>query len=134
MQCAVIVGGVDIMQQSIALARKPHVIVATPGRMIDHLENTKGFTLSSIRHLIMDEADRMLSMDFEEEYVLAAVVVVVVVVDWCWSRFRTWFFIASHHRSSDLVAVRVTQLSILNRVQNQSHPPGSAWFCSGSPY
>ena len=64
---AVIVGGVDMMTQSLALARKPHVIIATPGRLVDHLENTRGFNLRSLRYLIMDEADRILNMDFEEE-------------------------------------------------------------------
>jgi len=62
-----IVGGIDMMQQAIALARKPHVIIATPGRLVDHLENTKGFSLRTIGELVLDEADRMLSMDFEEE-------------------------------------------------------------------
>lgn len=62
-----IVGGIDMMTQSIALAKKPHVIVATPGRLVDHLQNTKGFNLRNLKYLVMDEADRMLSMDFEEE-------------------------------------------------------------------
>ena len=62
-----IVGGIDMMQQAIALARKPHVVIATPGRLVDHLENTRGFSLRSIGELVLDEADRMLSMDFEEE-------------------------------------------------------------------
>ena len=62
-----IVGGIDLMTQSIALAKKPHVIVATPGRLVDHLQNTKGFSLRTVKFLVMDEADRMLSMDFEEE-------------------------------------------------------------------
>ena len=62
-----LVGGIDMMTQSIALARKPHIIVATPGRLVDHLQNTKGFSLRTLKYLVMDEADRMLSMDFEEE-------------------------------------------------------------------
>ena len=62
-----LVGGIDMMTQAIALAKKPHVIVATPGRLVDHLQNTKGFSLRSLKFLVMDEADRMLSMDFEEE-------------------------------------------------------------------
>ena len=62
-----VVGGVDMATQSIALARNPHVVVATPGRLVDHLTNTKGFHLRKLRFLIMDEADRMLSLDFEEE-------------------------------------------------------------------
>lgn len=62
-----IVGGVDMTSQSIALARLPHIVIATPGRLLDHLQNTKGFSLSKIKFLILDEADRMLSLDFEEE-------------------------------------------------------------------
>lgn len=40
---------------------------ATPGRLVDHLENTKGFNLRSLKYLVMDEADRILNMDFEQE-------------------------------------------------------------------
>jgi ATP-dependent RNA helicase DDX47/RRP3 len=62
-----IVGGVPITQQSIALGRNPHILVATPGRLLDHLTNTKGFHLRKLRYLVLDEADRMLSLDFEKE-------------------------------------------------------------------
>ncbi|KAL2044046.1 hypothetical protein N7G274_003569 [Stereocaulon virgatum] len=61
---AVVVGGFDMVPQSIALGKKPHIIVATPGRLLDHLENTKGFSLRSLKYLIMDEADRLLDLDF----------------------------------------------------------------------
>ncbi|KAJ6093017.1 hypothetical protein N7486_008306 [Penicillium sp. IBT 16267x] len=61
---AVLVGGMDMVPQSIALGKKPHIIVATPGRLLDHLENTKGFSLRSLKYLCMDEADRLLDMDF----------------------------------------------------------------------
>ena len=40
-RCAVLVGGVDMMSQSIALGKRPHVITGTPGRIVDHLCNTK---------------------------------------------------------------------------------------------
>ncbi|KAL9098628.1 MAG: hypothetical protein Q9163_005747 [Psora crenata] len=63
-RCAVIVGGMDMVVQSIALGKKPHIIVATPGRLLDHLENTKGFSLRNLKYLIMDEADRLLDLDF----------------------------------------------------------------------
>jgi len=49
---ATIVGGMDTMAQQVALAKKPHVIVATPGRLQDHLENTKGFSLKSLKFLV----------------------------------------------------------------------------------
>ena len=63
-RCAVIVGGMDMVPQAISLAKKPHVIVATPGRLMDHLENTKGFSLRHLKYLVMDEADRLLDLDF----------------------------------------------------------------------
>ena len=53
---------IDMMSQTIHLANKPHVVVATPGRIVDHLENTKGFTLSKLKCLVLDEADRLLNM------------------------------------------------------------------------
>lgn len=59
-----IVGGMDMMDQARDLMRKPHVIVATPGRIMDHLEHTKGFSLKNLKYLVMDEADRLLDMDF----------------------------------------------------------------------
>ncbi|CAG8492926.1 6950_t:CDS:2 [Acaulospora morrowiae] len=63
-RCVVIVGGMDMMSQAIALSKKPHIVIATPGRLQDHLENTKGFSLRNIKYLVMDEADKLLDMDF----------------------------------------------------------------------
>ena len=80
--------------QAIALAKRPHIIVATPGRLVDHLENTKGFHLRAIKYLVMDEADRILNMDFE---VLICGLMYYPVNDWsdCWrilgfSMFGRW--------------------------------------------
>ena len=41
-----------MMSQSIALSKRPHIIVATPGRLMDHLENTKGFSLRTLKYLV----------------------------------------------------------------------------------
>jgi DEAD/DEAH box helicase len=51
-RCTVLVGGMDMVTQSIALAKRPHIVVATPGRLKDHLENTKGFSLRGLRFLV----------------------------------------------------------------------------------
>jgi ATP-dependent RNA helicase DDX47/RRP3 len=63
----VLVGGVDMAEQAIALGKQPHIIVGTPGRVLDHLQHTRGFKLSSLRFLVLDEADRLLDMEFEKE-------------------------------------------------------------------
>ncbi|ESN93081.1 hypothetical protein HELRODRAFT_185175 [Helobdella robusta] len=67
LKCAVIIGGVNMMEQSIMLAKKPHIIIATPGRLLDQLEGDTGFNLNSLQYLVLDEADRILNLDFEAE-------------------------------------------------------------------
>ncbi|CUM66699.1 uncharacterized protein PRCAT00004377001 [Priceomyces carsonii] len=64
LRTACIVGGMDMMDQARELMRKPHVLIATPGRIMDHLEHTKGFSLKNLKYFVMDEADRLLDMDF----------------------------------------------------------------------
>ena len=66
-------GGQDMGVQLRALKRQPQVVVATPGRLIDHLER-KTIDLSGIQALVLDEADEMLDMGFQEdvEYILEA--------------------------------------------------------------
>jgi ATP-dependent helicase YprA (DUF1998 family) len=49
---ATITGGMDSMAQAIALSKKPHVVVASPGRLLDHLESTKGFSLRTMKYLV----------------------------------------------------------------------------------
>lgn len=66
-KCAVCVGGVDMVQQAIVLAKRPHIVVGTPGRLVDHLQNTRGFSIRQLKFLILDEADKLLNMDFEKE-------------------------------------------------------------------
>ena len=41
--------------------------MSTPGRIVDHLQNTKGFHLRNLKALVLDEADKLLNMDFEKE-------------------------------------------------------------------
>lgn len=52
-KCAVLVGGMDMSAQALLLSKKPHIIVATPGRLVDHLENTKGFSLRNLKFLVV---------------------------------------------------------------------------------
>ena len=60
---AVLIGGEPINRQIQALRRNPQIMIGTPGRIIDHLEQ-KTVSLKSIAVLVLDEADRMLDMGF----------------------------------------------------------------------
>ncbi|KAH8611952.1 DEAD DEAH box helicase Helicase conserved C terminal domain [Trypanosoma vivax] len=62
-----LVGGVDMVDQACDLSKRPHVVVGTPGRVKDHLNNTKGFQMVKLHALVLDEADKMLEMDYEKE-------------------------------------------------------------------
>ena len=63
MRAAVIIGGAPMEPQCRALARKPHIIIATPGRLLDHLKR-RTVSLANVEILVLDEADRMLDMGF----------------------------------------------------------------------
>ncbi|KAF9534869.1 P-loop containing nucleoside triphosphate hydrolase protein [Crepidotus variabilis] len=65
---AVVVGGMDMMAQSLELGNRPHVVIATPGRLVDHLKSTSGeWDLTRVKFLVLDEADRMLTPTFTPE-------------------------------------------------------------------
>lgn len=60
---AVLIGGAAMSPQIRALSKKPRIVIATPGRLIDHLER-RTIDLSRVGILVLDEADRMLDMGF----------------------------------------------------------------------
>ncbi|KAJ3277029.1 hypothetical protein HDV01_000081 [Terramyces sp. JEL0728] len=65
---SVIVGGLDMMTQAIELAQKPHIVVATPGRLADHIKNSaNAIHFKRIKFLVLDEADRMLTDNFADD-------------------------------------------------------------------
>nr|CAG4649295.1 EOG090X059J [Scapholeberis mucronata] len=66
-QIGLSVGGLDLKVQEKVLRGNPDIVIATPGRLIDHLRNTPSFSLESIDVLILDEADRMLDEFFIEQ-------------------------------------------------------------------
>jgi superfamily II DNA/RNA helicase len=61
-----ILGGVAYGQQLMLLAKNPEILVATPGRLLDHLERGR-IDLSQLQILVLDEADRMLDMGFIDD-------------------------------------------------------------------
>ncbi len=61
------VGGLNLRQQEQQLKTRPDVVIATPGRLIDHIRNLASFTLDALEVLVIDEADRMLDEGFQAE-------------------------------------------------------------------
>ncbi|KAF4615329.1 hypothetical protein D9613_002844 [Agrocybe pediades] len=59
-------GGISMSEQSQVLNKGLHIVVATPGRLIDMLEK-KRFTFNNCKYICMDEADRMIDLGFEED-------------------------------------------------------------------
>ena len=66
LQVLVLAGGEPLRPQAHALARGVHVVVGTPGRVRDHLQR-ETLTLDAVTTVVLDEADRMLDMGFEED-------------------------------------------------------------------
>ncbi|EAU88940.1 ATP-dependent RNA helicase HAS1 [Coprinopsis cinerea okayama7 len=63
----VVIGGANPKAEVDKLSKGVNLLVATPGRLLDHLQNAKGFVYRNLRALVIDEADRILEIGFEEE-------------------------------------------------------------------
>lgn len=61
------VGGLPLKPQEAELRNRPDVVICTPGRMIDHLRNSKSIHMDDLEILVLDEADRLLELGFTEE-------------------------------------------------------------------
>ena len=109
-------GGAQIDEQIRSLKRPTHIVVATPGRLIDLLER-KAIDLSFIRTIVLDEADEMLSMGFKKE--------LNTILKFTAGRRHTWLFsatmpqeirtIISSYMSPQAMRVEVNRNDIVNR-------------------
>ncbi len=63
LRCTVVFGGMDMKPQTLELKRGVEVLVATPGRLLDHIE-AKNTVLNQVEYVVLDEADRMLDIGF----------------------------------------------------------------------
>ena len=63
---AVVFGGMDMKQQALQIRGGIELLIATPGRLLDHLEQGN-VSLAQVNYLVLDEADRMLDMGFEPQ-------------------------------------------------------------------
>ncbi|CEP12987.1 hypothetical protein [Parasitella parasitica] len=64
---ALVIGGANRKAEADKLAKGVNLLVATPGRLLDHLQNSQGFVFKNLQTLVIDEADRILDIGFEEE-------------------------------------------------------------------
>ncbi|CAL8095924.1 unnamed protein product [Calicophoron daubneyi] len=60
-------GGLDLQSQEASLRQNPDLVIATPGRLIDHISNAPSFNLQHIEYLVLDEADKLLDEYFVEQ-------------------------------------------------------------------
>ncbi|QLQ77813.1 hypothetical protein HG537_0A00600 [Torulaspora globosa] len=63
----IVIGGANRRQEADKLVKGVNLLIATPGRLLDHLQNTKGFVFKNLKALVIDEADRILEIGFEDE-------------------------------------------------------------------
>jgi ATP-dependent RNA helicase DDX18/HAS1 len=63
----IVIGGANRRAEAEKLVKGVNLLVATPGRLLDHLQNTQGFVYKNLRTLVIDEADRILEVGFEDE-------------------------------------------------------------------
>ena len=67
LRLACVVGGDSMEAQFDDLANNPDVLVATPGRLLHHVEEVEGLTIRSVAQVVLDEADRLLEMGFSDQ-------------------------------------------------------------------
>ncbi len=63
----IVIGGANRRAEAEKLLKGVNILIATPGRLLDHLQNTKGFVFRNMKALVIDEADRILEIGFEDE-------------------------------------------------------------------
>nr|XP_026495776.1 probable ATP-dependent RNA helicase Dbp45A [Vanessa tameamea] len=65
LRVCIVTGGSDQLEESLKLSKRPHIVVAMPGRLADHVSGCDTFSLKKIKYLVLDEADRLFSESFE---------------------------------------------------------------------
>ncbi|KAF7160274.1 hypothetical protein CNMCM5623_005794 [Aspergillus felis] len=63
----IVIGGANRRAEAEKLMKGVNLLIATPGRLLDHLQNTQGFIYKNLKTLVIDEADRILEVGFEDE-------------------------------------------------------------------
>ncbi|MEX2580036.1 MAG: DEAD/DEAH box helicase [Verrucomicrobiales bacterium] len=106
-------GGVGYGHQIEGLENKPDIIIATPGRLLDHMEKGN-LDLSNIRYLVLDEVDRMLDMGFLPD--------VKRIIDRCPSDRQTMFFSATMPAAIETLANWALKEPVEVEIGERRHP------------
>ncbi|KAG1354122.1 DEAD-box ATP-dependent RNA helicase 28 [Cocos nucifera] len=109
-RCCLVVGGLPTKMQEAALRSMPDIVVATPGRIIDHLRNSVSVGLEDLAVLILDEADRLLELGFSAE--------IHELIRLCPKRRQTLLFSATMTEEVD----QLVKLSLNKPVRLQADP------------
>ncbi|ESQ55774.1 hypothetical protein EUTSA_v10024452mg [Eutrema salsugineum] len=116
-KCGLIVGGLSVREQEVVLRSMPDIVVATPGRMIDHLRNSMSVDLDDLAVLILDEADRLLQTGFATE--------ITELVRLCPKRRQTLLFSATMTEEvKELVKLSLEKPLRLSADPSARRPPG----------
>jgi len=108
-----IMGGANRNTEAQKLVKGINILVATPGRLLDHLQNTKDFLYKNLQCLIIDEADRILDVGFEEE--------MKKIVKLLPKKRQTMLFSAtSTKKTEDLVAVALKKEPIYIGIEEKT--------------
>ncbi|KAK3139782.1 hypothetical protein QOZ80_5AG0390100 [Eleusine coracana subsp. coracana] len=109
-RCCLIVGGLSLKVQEIALRSMPDIVVATPGRIIDHIRNSKSVGVEDLAVVILDEADRLLELGFSAE--------IQELIHMCPKRRQTMLFSATMTEEIDTLI----KLSLNKPVRLEADP------------
>ncbi len=126
---ATIYGGEKINKQLDFLKTTPHIVVATPGRLLDHMQR-KTISLANVRTVVLDEADRMLDMGFRKdmEKILKATPHIRQTVLFSATMPQEIYVIASQFLKREAQEIRVEQESLTVETVKQYytivHPGG----------
>lgn len=121
--CALICGGKkDVRSQEATLRQGPDIVICTPGRMLDHLRNGRGVNVDDLDVLVLDEADRLLELGFQEE--------LEEVVKYCPTSRQTLLFSATMTATvQDLIKLSLRRPV---RVKTEANPSASQSGASSS--
>ena len=103
-------GGSNRKTEATKLVKGVSILVATPGRLLDHLQNTKGFLYENLQCLVIDEADRILQIGFEED--------MKAIVKMLPKKRQTMLFSATQDKNVEGLARLSLSVGTMNGIEN----------------